>query len=81
MAWIHQIPEGEAQGELARVYEAARNRAGGVANILRVMSQRPRILSSFIRLYVQLMQTETSLPRVEKEMLATVTSQVNGCFY
>ncbi len=81
MAWIHQVPEEEATGELARIYTGARGRAGGVANILRVMSQRPRLLGTFIQFYVQLMKGETELPSREKELLATVTSEVNDCFY
>jgi len=81
MAWIRQVPDDEAEGELARIYEAARARAGGVANIIRVQSQRPRQLATFMKFYVELMQGETALPRREKELLAAVTSQVNGCFY
>jgi len=81
MAWIRQVPDDEAEGELARIYEAARGRAGSVANILRVQSQRPKQLATFMKFYVELMQGETSLPKREKELLAAVTSQVNGCFY
>ena len=81
MAWIEQVPPDEATGELAKIYEAARGRAGSVAHIITVMSQRPRLLSSFMRFYVQLMKGETSLPAREKELLATVTSRANGCFY
>lgn len=81
MAWIHQVPEDEATGELAKIYEAARGRVGTVANIIRVQSQRPRLLSTFMRFYVQLMKSETSLPSREKELLASATSQVNDCHY
>jgi alkylhydroperoxidase family enzyme len=81
VAFIRQVPEDEAEGELARIYEAARARAGGVANILRVMSQRPKLLGAFIRFYVVLMKEETALPSREKELLAAATSHTNGCFY
>ncbi|MEE8143639.1 MAG: carboxymuconolactone decarboxylase family protein [Planctomycetota bacterium] len=81
MSWIHQIPVTEAEGTLARVYQAAQQRSGGVANILQVMSLRSTLLQSFLGLYVHLMKGEGSLPSTERELLATVTSQVNGCHY
>ncbi len=81
MAWIHQISDKEATGELDQIYSAARQRTGEVAHIIRVMSQRPRLLSTFMRFYLQLMQSETELTSREKELLATVTSASNGCFY
>ena len=39
MAYIELVPESDAEGELAGVYAAARERAGRVANILKVMSR------------------------------------------
>ncbi|MGE3164472.1 MAG: carboxymuconolactone decarboxylase family protein [Planctomycetota bacterium] len=82
MAWIRQVSEEDADGSLAQIYDAARRRAGRVFNILRVMSLRPRSLGTFMRFYTDLMQSADSpLSRAERELLATVTSQVNGCFY
>jgi len=81
MAWIEQVPEEQAEDELARIYQDARQRAGSVANILKVMSLRPQLLDSFLRMYLQLMQGESSLPRLERELVATVTSRSNDCFY
>ena len=76
MAWIEQVPDDEATGELRKIYQAARGRVGSVANIIRVMSQGPRELSHFLRFYVHLMKGETRLPSREKELLAAVTSEV-----
>ena len=81
MAWIEQVPEEQAEDALARIYQDARQRAGSVANILKVMSLRPQLLDSFLRMYLQLMQGESSLPRLERELVATVTSRSNDCFY
>ncbi len=81
MAWIHQISDEEATGELDQIYAAARQRTGEVAHIIRVMSQRPSLLSTFMQFYLQLMQSETELTSREKELLATVTSASNRCFY
>ena len=81
MAWIEQVSEEEAQGTLERIYQAAHERTGGVANIIRVMSRRPSLLQTFLGFYVQLMQGKSTLPSWERELLATVTSSINDCHY
>ena len=81
MSWIQQIPEEKATGPLAKIYAAASKRAGKVANIIKVMSLKPQPLATFLDLYLQLMRGNSELPRPERELLATVTSEVNGCFY
>lgn len=81
MAWIEQISEQDATGPLARVYEAARARAGGVANIIRVMSQDPASASESMRFYITLMKSPNSLSSSRREMLAAVVSNVNDCYY
>ena len=82
MAWVEQISEENAEGELARTYRAARQRSDGeIANVLRVISLRPKLLSAFMGMYVQLMQSESTLPRLERELVATVTSRTNDCHY
>ncbi len=81
MAWIEQVPEDRATGKLAKIYEMAKGRAGRVANILKIMSLRPGPLSTFMRLYVQLMKEESTISFADREMVAAVTSEVNGCFY
>ncbi len=84
MAWVKQIPLEEATGELKQIYDAGSSRADGVANIIRVMSQRPRYLGNMMKFYVDLMRNTKSddcLTRPEREMLAAVTSRVNECHY
>jgi alkylhydroperoxidase family enzyme len=81
VAWIEQVRPEDATGELAGIYDAAVGRAGEVAGIIRVMSQRPSLLSTFLRFYVQLMKGRTSLTSREKELIATITSRENACFY
>jgi len=81
MAWINTISPDEATGELKRYYEEAKKRAGRVFNILRVQSLNPPVLAASTRLYVTLMHGPGSLTRGEREMLATVTSWANDCFY
>lgn len=81
MAFVDQIQERDATGALKRVYDAATSRAGGVANIIKVMSQHGPVAQSSMQFYVSLMQAPSPLSRTSREMLATVVSNANGCFY
>lgn len=81
MAYIKLISENEAQGLLARVYDAAVRRAGRVFHILRIQSQDPRVLQSSMNLYTAIMHGESPLSRAQREMLAVVVSRENGCHY
>ncbi|MFQ5654954.1 MAG: peroxidase [Planctomycetota bacterium] len=81
MAWIRQVSDDDAEGALKSIYKAARERAGSVANIIRVMSLRPGLLNSFMSFYMRLMKSPSTLSHLERELIATVTSEVNGCFY
>jgi len=81
MAWIRIVHEKEAQGLLARVYDAAIKRAGRVFNILRIQSQSPAALKSSMELYKHIMLDESPLSRAQREMLAVVVSRENLCHY
>ena len=65
MAWIRTVEVDEADGLLAREYDAAVRRAGRVFNIVKLQSLRPEILRPFMQLY----------------MAATIVSRVNHCHY
>jgi alkylhydroperoxidase family enzyme len=71
----------EATGVLAEEYDAALGRAGKVFNIVKAMSLRPRVLRESMRLYREIMFGESALSRQERELLATVVSRANECFY
>jgi len=81
MAWIKTVSPEEAEGELKLEYEAAEARAGYIAHILRVQSLNPKTLKASMELYKATMFGTSGLSRAEREMLATVVSQVNDCFY
>jgi len=66
---------------VASVYEAARQRAGNIANILRVMSGDGRSLQGSIQFYVALMKSPNALSPARREMLAAVVSNANDCYY
>ena len=81
MAYIKQISRNEATGMVEKLYTAAESRAGGVANIIRVMSLDGRSANGSMGLYSSLMKSSNSLTAARREMLATVVSNVNDCFY
>ena len=81
MAYINQIAEDEATGRLEKVYSAGRARHGAVANIIKVMSQDAASTEVSMQLYVSIMKRRNVLPAPQREMLATVVSNINACYY
>ncbi|MBZ5566156.1 MAG: carboxymuconolactone decarboxylase family protein [Acidobacteriia bacterium] len=81
MAWIKMVEPAEAAGELKAEYEQAVKRAGKVFNILKVQSLNPATLRASMQMYLATMYGPSGLSRAEREMLATVVSWANHCFY
>lgn len=81
MAWIRTIEPADAQGPLKDEYEQAVRRAGKVYNIVKVQSLNPGTLRAGMRLYQATMHAPSELSRADRELLATVVSRVNDCFY
>ena len=81
MPFIQTIAIESATGRLKRIYDAALKRAGYVAGIIQVMSQDPVSCEGSMAFYGSLMKSENGLQPATREMLATVVSNVNDCFY
>ena len=81
MPHIRLIDPEDAQGLLADEYAAAVERAGKVYNIVRSMSLNPAILQQSLELYKAIMFGPSGLTRQERELLATVVSATNECYY
>lgn len=81
MAWIKMIEPKEATDELKAEYDQAIRRAGKVFNILKIQSLNVGALHSSMQLYLATMYGPSGLSRAEREMLATVVSSINRCFY
>ena len=81
LPYIRTVPPGEATGKLAAEYEEAHRRAGYVAHILQLQSLNPAVLHAGVQLYIVLMHGPSALSRAERELIATVVSQANDCFY
>lgn len=81
MAYIEQIAEEHAEGELEQIYALARERAGCVANIIKVMSRDAPALQGSLQFYLNLMKSPNALSASRRELLASVVSNVNDCYY
>ena len=82
IAWIEVIHEDEAEGELAEIYDQERvPQTGQVDNILKIHSLNPQTLRDHAQLYKTLMFGKGGLSRPEREMIGTVVSTVNHCYY
>ena len=81
MAWIRTVRDDEAEGRLAKIFEAARKRAGRVFGIVRTMSLNPGTLEASMELYLAVLRRPSPLDRRRREMLATVVSRANACHY
>ena len=62
-------------------FDAALKRAGRVWHIVHIMSINPPTMRASMQFYRTIMMGESPLSRVQREMLATVTSAELGCFY
>jgi uncharacterized peroxidase-related enzyme len=81
VANIRIVEPDEATGPLKEEYDAAVERAGKVFNILKSMSLQPHVLTESVRLYRAIMLERSPLSRQERELLATVVSAANECYY
>jgi alkylhydroperoxidase family enzyme len=81
MPYIKTIDPAVATGKLKEEYDAGVARAGRVWNLLPVMSVNPEVLGAVMRLYEVALLGPSPLSRRQREMLAVVTSTLNGCHY
>ena len=86
MPRIGWVEEGDARGELAKVFEAARAGAASgirreqVPHILMTMGHRPDFLAAIMdasRVHF----TDGALSRAQHEMIASYVSALNKCHY
>lgn len=81
MAWIRQVAPADATGSLNRAYRAAESRAGYIANIIRIMSLDGDTCQASMQMYAAMMKRDNALPAATRELLATVVSCANDCYY
>jgi len=81
VAHLELIDPDDATGALKAEYDAALARADRVYNIVRSMSLRPGVLNRSMEMYKAIMFGPSGLTRAERELLATVVSTANDCYY
>jgi uncharacterized peroxidase-related enzyme len=81
MAYIDTIDIEESEGIVKQEYEKGIRRSGRVFNILKIMSRSPAALKEAMRMYLAIMYGKSELSRAQREMLATVVSRINHCYY
>lgn len=81
MPWIKQYTLEDATGLVKKELEKAIKRAGRVWNIVQIMSQNGRVMKESMELYGAVLFADSPLSRQQREMLATVVSKINACFY
>lgn len=83
MAWIETVPDekwpgGPLEEFYSKVVDPTYQR---VDNIMSIHSLNPNGLSGHLGLYNSAMAGTAALRKVERELIAMVVSQVNGCHY
>lgn len=81
MPYIRQVEVAQASGLLKKIFDHSLERAGRIWKIIHVMSVNPRAMDGSLEFYRALMFGRSPLSRVQREMLAVVTSKANECFY
>jgi len=76
------IPEtDDLEPDLKKYFEVCQEKLGMVPNVLRSYAVAPERLRAFISMYNDLMRSGSGLSKLEREMIATVVSSENKCFY
>lgn len=67
--------------DLQKYFAICRDKLGMVPNVLTAYAFRPEKLRWFSRFYNEMMLGESGLSELEREMVATVVSAANRCYY
>jgi uncharacterized peroxidase-related enzyme len=81
MARIKVVQPEDAGKELKEVYDDLVQKRGKLSEVLKIQSLHPASISSHVHFYMDIMFSQTSLSKAEKELLAVVVSVANGCLY
>ena len=82
MAWIERIPDDEWIGDLEPLRERVVDRdANRIDNIMSVHSLNPASVAAHDAVYRSAMAGTRTVRKVERELIAYVVSDINGCHY
>jgi uncharacterized peroxidase-related enzyme len=80
-SWFPVPDESELPDGLRGLFAKARADLGFVPNVFRVWAYRPERLSAWFSHFRSLHEPSENLGAAEREMIAVVVSQANGCLY
>lgn len=80
-AWVQIVAEEEAEGQLRAAYQEllGEGRRGNVPDFLRLHSLVPGAIVPLAKLHRAIAYGPGELSRVQRELIATVVSVINGC--
>ena len=81
MSWIKTVPDNEATGLLSEIYEQTIAKFGNIINLVKIQSLSVETMSIGRQLYRHLMDKHGGLSRLQRVLIATVVSKLNGCYY
>jgi uncharacterized peroxidase-related enzyme len=80
-SWFPVPDEAGLPERLQGLFSKARERLGFVPNVFRVWAYRPERLSAWFAHFRSLHVPTANLSAADREMIAVVVSQANGCLY
>lgn len=81
IARIELPDQGALDAEIRSYFDLCEEKLGMIPNVLRCYTGNPAKLRTFSEFYNELMLGESPLTKLEREMIATVVSSRNRCFY
>ena len=75
------LTPGELDEGLQKYFDVCQEKLGMIPYVLQAYSWNPKKLSAFATLYNELMQGESGLSKLEREMIAVAVSSENKCVY
>jgi|RhiMetdeSRZDD1v2_1073273.scaffolds.fasta_scaffold769294_1 uncharacterized peroxidase-related enzyme len=81
LAWVHVPGEDEVPEDVAALWQRAEEKLGFVPNVLRTWALRPEHLLRWRKYMDELLKGESALSEAQREMIGTVVSATNRCYY
>ena len=81
MPYIRTVPYHEATGELKSAFDQVLRARGTISNVQAVSSIRPHLMKTLFAHSRSVMVSESGLSPAERQMIATVVSNLNHCQY
>ena len=81
IAWLRVPGEGEVPDEVSALWGRAQEKLGFVPNVLRAWALRPEHMLRWRKYMDELLKGDSGLTEAQREMIGTVVSATNRCFY